>query len=99
MNRPIERLRLNTPKNTRLSIARYIRKIQLEDEEQIDFRKYKLILDFLKEYRAVFSFEKEAKLADRIEQIESYLDALKGLKLSDDLGNVIDINKRWSKLG
>ena len=71
MAKTVQRLRLNTVQNTRKTIARYLRVIHAEEESCIDFTKYKLILDFLKEYRQAFSLEKNLDIEKRLEALEA----------------------------
>ena len=66
----VQRIRLNTPNATRKTIARFIGLLQREDPATIDYEKYKLILNYLREYRQLFAFEKDMAIERRIKALE-----------------------------
>ena len=74
----IQRMNLNTVENTRKTCARYLRLLQREDESTIDFKKYGLILDFLKEYRQLFKLEGDMNVEKEIRELKQAIQALQG---------------------
>lgn len=69
----VQRLRLSSIKNTRITIARLIGILNREPSETIDFQKYKLMLEYLKVYLRAFEMEVSFDFGDRIVAIEKQL--------------------------
>ena len=69
----VVRVRLTTPTTTRKQIARYIGLLQREPSETLDYQKYKLILDYLREYRQMFAFERDMSIETRVKALEEQI--------------------------
>ena len=73
----VQRLALNTIENTRKTCGRYVRLLQREDESCIDFKKYELILSYLKEYRQLFKLEGDMNVEKEIRELRAAIDEIK----------------------
>ena len=71
------RLWLNTPKNARHSLARLIRDFQANEGKDRDTTGFKAIVHAMNVLLSYFQFERDMKIEESIENLETELEAMK----------------------